>query len=418
MTTAETTTPRIPADVIALDRIDVSDPRLYRDHAHGPYFARLRREDPVHYCADSRFGPYWSVTRYKDIMQVDVDWQTFSSDYTMGGIQIRDAPKENVTVNFIRMDPPRHDAQRKIVSPIVAPANLVEMETLIRSRTREVLDGLPRGEVFDWVPRVSVELTTRMLATLFDFPFEDRHLLPYWSDAATADLESGGPIDTEEKRYAILLQGGAYFKRLFDERAALPPRNDLVSMLAHGEATRNMSPQEFLGNVFLLIVGGNDTTRNSMSGGLHAMITHPGEWQKLRDDPSLISSLVPEIIRWQTPVLHMRRTATRDTELGGKTIRKGDKVLMWYVSGNRDETQFHKPEVLNIERPMVRRHLSFGFGIHRCVGNRLAELQLQILWEEILKRFDKIEVLEEPELLPNSFVKGYGKMMVRVVPKA
>ena len=414
MTTAETTTPRIPADVIALDRIDVSDPRLYRDHAHGPYFARLRREDPVHYCADSRFGPYWSVTRYKDIMQVDVDWQTFSSDYTMGGIQIRDAPKENVTVNFIRMDPPRHDAQRKIVSPIVAPANLVEMETLIRSRTREVLDGLPRGKVFDWVPRVSVELTTRMLATLFDFPFEDRHLLPYWSDAATADLESGGPIDTEEKRYAILLQGGAYFKRLFDERAALPPRNDLVSMLAHGEATRNMSPQEFLGNVFLLIVGGNDTTRNSMSGGLHAMITHPGEWQKLRDDPSLISSLVPEIIRWQTPVLHMRRTATRDVELGGKAIRKGDKVVMWYVSGNRDEEAIDRPDTFLIDRARPRQHLSFGFGVHRCVGNRLAELQLKILWEEILQRFPVIELAGTPQRTFSNFIHGYTSLPVRI----
>ena len=414
MTTAIPDDVRNGANPIPLEQIDVSNPRLYRDHAHGPYFARLRREDPVHYCADSRFGPYWSVTRYKDIMQVDVDWQTFSSDYTMGGIQIRDAPKENVTVNFIRMDPPRHDGQRKIVSPIVAPANLVEMEALIRSRTREVLDGLPRGEVFDWVPRVSVELTTRMLATLFDFPFEDRHLLPYWSDAATADLESGGPIDTEEKRLAILLQGAAYFKRLFDERAVQPPRNDLVSMLAHGEATRNMSPQEFMGNVFLLIVGGNDTTRNSMSGGLHAMIAHPGEWQKLRNDPSLISSLVPEIIRWQTPVLHMRRTATRDVELGGKTIRKGDKVVMWYVSGNRDEEAIDRPDTFLIDRARPRQHLSFGFGVHRCVGNRLAELQLKILWEEILQRFPAIELAGTPQRTFSNFIHGYTSLPVRI----
>jgi cytochrome P450 len=405
---------RLPASYVALDRIDVSDPRLYRDHAHEPYFARLRREDPVHYCADSRFGPYWSVTRYKDIMQVDVDWQTFSSDYTMGGIQIRDAPKENVTVNFIRMDPSRHDEQRKTVSPIVAPANLLEMESLIRERTREVLDGLPRNEVFDWVPRVSIELTTRMLATLFDFPFEDRHLLTYWSDAATADLESGGPIDTEEKRYAILLQAAAYFKRLFDDRGRLPPRNDLISMLAHGDATKDMPPREFLGNVMLLIVGGNDTTRNSMSGGLHAMIAHPDEWRKVRDDPALISSLVPEIIRWQTPVLHMRRTATRDTELGGKAIRKGDKVVMWYVSGNRDEAAIERPDEFIVDRARPRQHLSFGFGVHRCVGNRLAELQLRILWEEILPRFPAIELAGTPQRTFSNFVHGYTSLPVRI----
>jgi cytochrome P450 len=414
MTMTSAPSERVPAEVIDLDRIDVSDPRLYRDHAHAPYFARLRREDPVHYCADSRFGPYWSVTRYKDIMQVDVDWQTFSSDYTMGGIQIRDAPKDNVTVNFIRMDPPRHDEQRKTVSPIVAPANLLEMESLIRDRTREVLDGLPRGEVFDWVPRVSIELTTRMLATLFDFPFEDRHLLTYWSDVATADLDSGGAIDTEEKRYAVLLEAAAYFKRLFDARGALPPRNDLVSMLAHGAATRDMPPREFLGNVMLLIVGGNDTTRNSMSGGLHAMITHPAEWQKVRDDPSLVSSLVPEIIRWQTPVLHMRRTATRDTELAGKTIRKGDKVVMWYVSGNRDDEAIERPDAFIVDRARPRQHLSFGFGVHRCVGNRLAELQLKILWEEILPRFPVIELAGTPQRTFSNFIHGYTSLPVRI----
>ena len=288
---------------------------------------RLRREAPIHYLPEGQHGPFWSVTKYKDIVQVDTNHQVFSSESSLGGITLFEVPSQMRRPNFISMDPPKHDAQRMAVSPIVAPANLAKLESLIRSRAVAILESLPRDETFNWVDKVSIELTTQMLATLFDFPFEDRRLLTHWSDVATT-IPAGSGAEGWARREAELMECAKYFTRLWNERVNAPPRNDLVSMLAHGEATRNMSPQEFMGNVFLLIVGGNDTTRNSMSGGLHAMITHPGEWQKLRDNPSLISSAVPEIVRWQTPVLHMRRTATRDTELGGKTIRKGDKVIV------------------------------------------------------------------------------------------
>jgi cytochrome P450 len=318
---------------------------------------------------------------------------------------------------FIAMDPPKHDLQRKTVQSIVGPENLRSFEALIRSRTRELFDELPIGEPFDWVDKVSIELTTMMLATLFDFPFEDRRKLTRWSDVATG-RNNPEIVTSEEQWRGELLECLGYFTRLWNERVNTEPKGDLVSMLAHGEHTRNMTPQEYLGNLLLLIVGGNDTTRNSMTGGVYAFNKWPEQWAKLKADPSLIPSAVSEIIRWQTPLAHMRRTALQDYELNGKTIRKGEKVLMWYASGNRDETQYHKPEVVNIERPMVRRHLSFGFGIHRCVGNRLAELQLQILWEEILARFDRIEVLAEPERIPSAFVKGYAAMPVRVYPKA
>ena len=403
-----------PAWTTPLDRIDVSDPKLFQDDSIHEYFRRLRLEDPVHYCRDSRFGPYWSITRYKDIMHVDTHHQIFSSEIELGGIAIRDVPVGHRRPMFIAMDPPKHDEQRKVVSPIVAPGNLASMEATIRERTRQVLDGLPRNQTFDWVKEVSIELTTRMLATLFDFPFEDRRLLTWWSDVATMDLESGGPIDTDEKRTAELMKCYTYFKRLWDERAALPPRTDLVSMLAHGESTKNMPPMEFLGNLVLLIVGGNDTTRNSMSGGLHAMLTHPQEWRKLREDPALIDSLVPEIVRWQTPLSHMRRTAVADSELGGKTIRKGDRVVMWYLSGNRDDEAIERPYEFIIDRARPRQHLSFGFGIHRCVGNRLAELQLKILWEEILARFPVIELAGPPARLYSNFVHGITSLPVRI----
>ena len=315
---------------------------------------------------------------------------------------------------FIAMDPPKHDDQRKAVSPIVAPGNLAHMETLIRERTRSVLDGLPRDETFNWVERVSIELTTLMLATLFDFPLEDRHLLTWWSDVSTmnklVDPNALGP----EERMAELGKMLAYFTKLWNERVNAPPRTDLVSMLAHGKATREMAPMEYMGNLVLLIVGGNDTTRNSMTGGLLALSQNPDQWAKLRANPGLIDSMVPEIIRWQTPLAYMRRTAAADSELGGKLIKKGDKVAMWYLSGNRDETAIERPDEFIIDRARPRQHLSFGFGIHRCVGNRLAEMQLKILWEEILARFAVIEVVGPPTRVRSTFVRGYTHLPVRI----
>jgi cytochrome P450 len=314
---------------------------------------------------------------------------------------------------FIAMDPPKHDAQRKVVSPIVAPDNLAKLEGTIRSRAAKILDELPRGEPFNWVDLVSIELTTQMLATLFDFPFEDRRKLTRWSDVATAP-PGGAIVATIEQKRAELFECVDYFTRLWNERVNTPPRPDLISMLAHGESTRNMDRMEYLGNLILLIVGGNDTTRNSISGALYALNKYPDQYRKLRENRDLISSFVSETIRWQTPLAYMRRTALQDTELGGKTIRNGDKVLMWYVSGNRDEEMIPNAMDYVIDRPNVRRHLSFGFGIHRCVGNRLAEMQLRIVWEEILKRYPLIEVVEEPKRVHSSFVKGYETLIARI----
>ena len=408
------TTPPGHAEAYAtpIDQIDVSNPMLYKNDTFWPYFERLRREDPVHYCKASDVGPFWSITKYKDIMSVDTNHTAFSSE--AGGISIFERRPEMTFPMFIAMDPPKHSGQRIAVSPIVAPGNLANLEGLIRSRVCTILDGLPRNETFNWVDRVSIELTTQMLATLFDFPFEDRRLLTYWSDIATTIPGPGQMVETWEEKRNILIECLTYFTKLWNQRVNTEGGSDLISMLAHAPSTRNMPPMEYLGNLILLIVGGNDTTRNSISGGVHFMNQNPDQFAKLQANPDLIPSAVSEIIRYQTPLAHMRRNAMEDVVIGGKEIRKGDKVVMWYVSGNRDEEVIERANDFIIDRKNPRQHIAFGFGIHRCVGNRLAELQLKILWEEILARKMNPVVVGEPERVASCFVHGMTSLPVRI----
>ncbi|MBI1210548.1 MAG: cytochrome P450 [Alphaproteobacteria bacterium] len=402
---------------LPLDQINVAQPILFQTDSMWPYFERLRKEDPVHLCAESAFGPYWSITKFNDIMAVDTNHQVFSSEYTFGGITIGGGSANfDPLPMFIAMDPPKHDIQRKVVSPVVSPHNLEILGPIIRERAGKILDELPVGKEFDWVDKVSIELTTMTLATLFDFPFEERRKLTRWSDVTTAN-PGHGVVETWEQKLAELQEFQAYFVRLWNERVnSTESKGDLISMLAHNPATRNMDEREYFGNVVLLTVGGNDTTRNTITGSVLALNQNPDQYQRLRDDHSLIPSMVSETIRWQTPLAHMRRTAKEDIDFKGKKIKKGDKVVMWYVSGNRDEEVIDRPNDYIIDRKNPRHHVSFGFGIHRCVGNRLAELQLQIIWEEILKRFPVIEVVSEPKRTYSTFVKGYETMQV-VIPK-
>jgi len=402
---------------VPLAKIDVADSELFETDTHWRWFERLRTEDPVHYCAQGDFGPYWSVTRYDDVVHVEKHPEIYSS---MPTIVIGDPdPSFQVYPGFIAMDGAKHTAHRKVVQPVASPRNLTVLEPLIRTRVREILDGLPVGETFDWVDRVSIELTTGMLATLFDFPYAERRKLTHWSDVATASpvMVGAGGI-TEEERRSELLVCLDEFTALWKQRQDRPPteRLDFVTALANADATRGMDPMEYLGTLILLIVGGNDTTRNSITGGVLALNEDPGEYEKLRADRSLVENMVSEIIRWQTPLAHMRRTATREAELAGKRIAAGDKVVMWYVSANRDAAVFDEPDAFRIDRPNARAHLSFGIGVHFCMGSRLAEMQLRVLWEELLARYRMVEVVGAPKRVRSNFVKGYTELPVRVHP--
>ena len=394
-----------------------------------PMFARLRKEDPIHFTPASEFGPYWSITRWDDIMAVDTNHTVFSSAEGIA-LSNQEARKEQEAVlaqmgqqprranaGFITMDEPEHSVHRKAVTPTVAPSNIANMAPIVRERAGQILDSLPIGKPFDWVDLVSKELTAMTLATLFDFPFEDRRKLPYWSDMIM-NMPGHGPVKSWQHKAEAMFECFGTFQNLWNERITGKPGIDLISMLTHHPETRNMSQDDYRGTVILLIVGGNDTTRNTISGSVYALNKFPAEYDKLRANPDLISSMVSETIRWQTPLAHMSRTATQDFELGGKTIKKGDTVVMWYISGNRDEAVIEDGNAFRIGRERPRHHMSFGFGIHRCVGNRVAEMQLTIIWEEILKRFPRIELMGEPVRNHSSFVHGFESMQVVIPSRA
>jgi cytochrome P450 len=394
------------------DPLDVSRQELYRDHQWQEPFRRLRAEAPVHYVPHSSFGPYWSVSTYKPIVHVESLPELYSSE--AGGITLADRLADDYPMPmFIARDRPVHTGQRRTVAPAFTPSEIVRMSEDIRRRTAEILDELPWGETFDWVDTVSIELTTQMLAILFDFPWEDRRKLTFWSDWA-GDIELVHNEASRQERLGHMFECMTYFKKLWDEKLDKEPTPDLISMMIHSEAMSSMPDNEFIGNLILLIVGGNDTTRNSMTGGIYALDKYPDERAKLEQNPGLIHNTVQEIIRWQTPLAHMRRTAKEDAELEGQQIKAGDKLALWYISANRDESVFPNADKLIVDRENARRHLAFGYGIHRCVGARLAELQIAVLLEEMAKRRMRVNVMEEPVRVSACFVNGYRKLPVQI----
>ena len=401
-----------------VDPLDVSRAELWRDYQWREPFAELRATSPIHYTPDSKFGPYWSISTYKPIQHIEALPKIFSSDWQVGGITVAGDPirLEEGEVRmpmFIAMDPPQHSAQRRTVAPAFTPSMIDIMRVEAAKRTGEVLDSLPIGQPFDWVEHVSIELATGMLAKLFDFPWDHRHNLTRWSDVL-GDVEMFDTLEKRQFRLGNAYEMGAAFHTLWEAKKNQEPTNDLISIMLHSDAMSHMSEGEFMGNLILLIVGGNDTTRNAMTGLAYGLDKFPDQRAKLESNPDLITNTASEIIRWQTPLAHMRRTATEDTEIDGHKIAKNDKLAMWYVSANRDESIFPDGDSVIVDRENARRHLSFGYGIHRCVGARVAELELTVLLEEMAKRRLRVHVVSDPERVAACFVNGYKKLMVEL----
>ena len=401
-----------PARAIA--PFDVSDVALFVEDTWRAPFARLRAEMPVSWCPESPYGGYWSVASHALISEVELDPGTYSSSWENGNIVIADPKPDSNLQNFIAADPPVHTEQRKVIAPAFAPSQMAAREAQVRARCAEVLDALPLGETIDWVDRVSVPLTIGMLCILFDMPLDEWEDLKRWSDYASSVNPDNDNDAYRAEWMGQMMQMLGRFDRLLEVRKGEPPADDLVSRMIHSEAMGHMSPLERLSNIALLIVGGNDTTRHSMGGLVEVLDRWPGELDRLHAEPSLIPNAAQEIIRWQSPVTHMRRTAMRDATLGGQRITKGEKVVMWYISANRDESVFPDAEKFDVARTNARRHLAFGHGIHRCVGARLAEIQLATLIGEIVTRNWKIVPQGEPTRLASPFLHGFTAMPVRV----
>jgi cytochrome P450 len=435
--TAEQAEARDRIYALPLESLDPANPDLYPTGDIHWVFERLRAEDPVHLTPTehTEHGHYWSLTKWEDIQAADSNHEDFSAEGIITIAKYRtpeqtaaafndgtmtpeemEAQHAKGTRSLLSMDPPDHEVHRGAVSEGVSPANLAAMDPLIRERAGAILDALPIGEEFDWVDKVSIELTAMTLATLFDYPQEDRRQLTRWSNIMTSLPGPGMPAENEEERAVAVREFFVTLSNMVTSRRGEEPRLDFISLMAHSPHSVNFTDQELFGDGTVLLVGGNDTTRNTITGSVYALHKNPEENAKLRANPKLIPSMVSETIRWQTPLTHMARRTTRDVEIKGKIIPKGDRVGMWYVSGNRDEDKIENAAAYIIDRKNPRHHLSFGFGIHRCLGNKLAELQLRIIWEEMLKRFPEITVIGEPERSHSSFIKGYEEMTV-VIPR-
>lgn len=396
--------------VISVDSDDTSRAELYEQDTWQPVFSRMRQTAPVNHLKGTAYGDFWNVCSYDalcEAMRPDL----FSSSWEYGGITIADPdPEEEFHLPmFIAMDEPQHSIQRKTVAPAFSPAEIARLSDDIRTRTGEILDSLPIGETIDWVEQVSIELAKQILAMILGFPWKDRHLLTFWSDWA-GNMEVTRVPELAGQRRTILGEMAQYFHQLWDEKRSSPPTNDLLSMMIHSESMSQMGEFEFMGNLALLIVGGNDTTRNSMSGAVIALHEFPDQRAKLQAAPTLTANAVHEILRWHTPISHVRRTATQDCELAGQSIAKGDKLALWYISANRDDTVFRDADRFDIERANARRHLAFGLGIHRCVGARLGELQLRLLLEEMARRRIQVDVTGEVRRARANFVHGFHKI--------
>jgi cytochrome P450 len=408
-----------------LDGIDLVNPDNYVERVPFEWFDELRHERPVSWHDEPGGNKgFWAVTRYDDLTAVHMDWQTYSSETGAVALEELDDEQLEVRKTMLEMDPPRHTDLRKICTKKFSGRGVAVYEDFIRDVARSVLDrALPTGE-FDFVSEISRELPIRFLCSIFTVPQEDAPELIRWGDKMIAnqdpELSDAVPdqVDTEAYRLLPFRSPAAYEVWAYADRQKelrrREPTDDVISALTLAQNEGRLNDHEFHNYFSLLMIAGNETTRHTITAGMLALMQDPEQMQLLKDDPSLISNATEEILRWATPVLHFRRTATRDVELRGQQIKAGDKVVTWYISANRDEEVFDDPYRFDVTRK-PNDHVTFGpGGPHFCLGAHLARLETKILFQELLPRLDSIELAGPVERIRSNFVNGIKRMPVRV----
>ncbi|WP_447762934.1 cytochrome P450 [Sphingopyxis panaciterrae] len=401
--------------------VDLKDPDLYVGGMPYAELAALRAEGSVRWNPESDGAGFWAVLGFDDIVAVSRQADLFSSAHENGGhrifneneVGLTGAGESAIGIPFISRDPPTHTQYRKFVMPALSPARLDGIEARIAERVERLFAEVPLNEAIDILPLLTVPLPLLTLAELLGVPAETWHDLHRWTDAFVGE-DDPDFRQSPEAMQAVLGEFMGFSAALFDERRA-NPGDDIASLLANTEIHGEPVPLgDFIGNLILALVGGNETTRNSINHSMIAFANNPDQWDRVRADPGLLPNAVKEMVRYASPVIHMRRTATRDTELAGQAIRKGDKVVVFYPSGNRDERIFADPDRFDVTRP-IRQHLAFGAGTHVCVGSRLAEMQLRLAFATMARHVRRFEIAGEPSRVRSNFINGFKRLDVRLV---
>src|SRR5882762_2211212 len=401
---------------------DLKDPDLYVQRVPHELFAQLRKEDPVYWNPEVNGRGFWALTRHADIIEVSRRPDLFSSAYENGGhrifneneVGLTGAGESSIGIPFISRDPPLHMQYRKVIMPALAPSRLAGIEERVSARCTDLIARIALGEPLDIVPLLCAPLPLLTLAELLDVPADLWPKLYDWTNAFVGEDDP----DFRNSPAAMAQTLGEFFefaKDLFERRRA-QPGVDLATVLAN--ATIEGQPatfKEFVANLILALVGGNETTRNSLSHSVVAFANNPEQWDVIREHPEILSAAVKEMVRYASPVMHMRRTATSDTMLADKKIVKGDKVVMWYISGNRDEDVYERPDSFDVTRRNVQ-HVAFGTGQHVCVGFRLAEMQIRVAFSGLAQRVHRFEVVASPRRFRSNFINGIKNLDVRLVP--
>ncbi len=401
---------------LTLDDVDLTDEDVWADHVPHEQFALLRAEAPVfrhHGRGDDnwRIADFWAITRHADVQTVNRDTTLFSSEQR--GVMVHEPDEDSSTFRtMLDTDPPAHTRLRRLVNRGFTPRMVTRFEEHYRQLTAELLAKAVAQGTFDFVTDVAAELPLMAIAEILGVPVEDRHKLFDWSNklVGNSDPEYVGSADDALTAATELY---VYFNQLGEQRRA-EPADDIISKLITEVEGDALGPHEFETFCLLLTVAGNETTRNATSHGMHALLEHSDQMQLLRDQPELLDPAIEEILRWASPVIHFRRTATADTEVGGQAIAEGDALVMYYTSANRDEAVFDDPMRFDITRD-PNEHIAFGGGgAHHCLGANLARLELQIIFRELLHSTRSIELAGDVERLRSNFINGIKHMPVEV----